>query len=128
MSNYNTTLQSNNVDLQEVLQTLQTKTAGGGSGAAVETCTVTIVNNSYNLIDILYCSHDNDITNTRLAAVMDETTITLDNVVKNSHMCLASLDGIGSVTQSSGGGYPASDYDYFINLVDVGTNVTITIN
>ena len=29
MSNYNSTLQSNNIDLQEVLQTLQTKAAGG---------------------------------------------------------------------------------------------------
>lgn len=28
MSNYNSTLQSNNTDLQEVLQTLQTKAAG----------------------------------------------------------------------------------------------------
>lgn len=30
MSNYNTQLQSNNIDLQTVLQTLQTKAAGGG--------------------------------------------------------------------------------------------------
>lgn len=38
MSNYNSQLQSNNIDLQTVLQTLQTKAAGG-----VETCNVTEV-------------------------------------------------------------------------------------
>ena len=34
MSNYNSQLQSNNTDLQTVLQTLQTKAAGSGSGSA----------------------------------------------------------------------------------------------
>ena len=34
MPNYNSTLQSNNADLQTVLQTLQTKVAGGGSSGA----------------------------------------------------------------------------------------------
>ena len=45
MSNYNTTLQSNNTDLQTVLQTLQTKAAGGEQATPVIT-----VNNSNGLI------------------------------------------------------------------------------
>ena len=37
MSNYNSQLQSNNTDLQTILQTLQNKASGGGSGGSVET-------------------------------------------------------------------------------------------
>lgn len=48
MSNYNTQLQSNNIDIQTVLQTLQTKAVGGSIG----TCTVTV--NHEGMHDFLF--------------------------------------------------------------------------
>lgn len=43
--NYNSQLQSNNTDLQQVLETLQHKAAGGGSNYT--TCTVTLDNDMW---------------------------------------------------------------------------------
>lgn len=40
MSTYNTTLQSNNIDLQSILNTINELPDAGSGGAAVETCTV----------------------------------------------------------------------------------------
>ena len=55
MSNYNSQLQSNNIDLQTVLQTLQTKAAGG-----VETCNVTevTIDNGRGAGDVFYFDAD----------------------------------------------------------------------
>lgn len=80
MSNYNSQLQSNNTDLQTVLQTLQTKVTGGGS---IETYLVNIgVSKAGGPTDVFptYCYLDKNYMFQSITA-SEETTI---EVVKNS--------------------------------------------
>ena len=58
--NYNSQLQSNNTDLQQVLETLQHKAVGGGQPSGV--CpSLTINYNSWGSINYIYYSTNNEI-------------------------------------------------------------------
>ena len=54
MSTYNTTLQSNNIDLQSILDTINELPDVGSGGATVETCSVEIVDDDWNRVYLAY--------------------------------------------------------------------------
>lgn len=84
MSNYNSQLQSNNADLQAVLQTLQTKAAGGGSGVENKVVRVIIQNNTgQSLSEVYYWD-----ANKELCRVNNSTTIEVLNGLLYTHMAV----------------------------------------
>lgn len=85
---YNTDLQSNNVELQEILNTINTlPEAGGGGGAAIETCTVTFSDSTNYAASVL----ENGEIVTRHGYLESDNPfvpLSIENVVKNSVMYL----------------------------------------
>ena len=78
-TNYNTELQSNNTDLQSILDAVNALPEASG-GTAVETCTVTIENNSAYAFNIAYTDVSNE-TLVPTIAKHSATTITKDYIV-----------------------------------------------
>ena len=88
---YNTEFQSNNTDLQSILDTINAL-PDAGSGGTVETCTVTITDQygDYGGDFYLTVFEDGEIKSVEYNPWNDYAgTITVENVVKNSLICLA---------------------------------------
>lgn len=86
MSNYNTSLQSNNTDLQSILDTINAlPEAGGSGGASVETCTVNLSYTGFMSFFIIdYLSENLDVQGGSFGGMVGSTGIKSANVVKNS--------------------------------------------
>lgn len=136
MSN-KTQLQTNNTQLASLIQTLQGKAAGGGGGASVETCSLTVTCNDGSYINWLLATVYRDGKIMTVIPTADERlkTYTLDDVVCGTSM-LASFWGLSIYGYSiSGGGervFPDSGYMSvyygFIKMPsEAGANVTVTV-
>lgn len=74
MENYNSTLQSNNTDLQAILNTINELPSAGGGGGSIETCTVEIVADGPARDTIIYWVDGNGDLQYRDVPVMDFMT------------------------------------------------------
>lgn len=83
MSN-KTQLSTNNDKLASLIQELANKAAGGGSGGSVETCTVTITENSGTSCRCFYTAYENGAQIHKYWYLESMTTNTLENVVCSS--------------------------------------------
>lgn len=101
---YNTDLQTNNVNLQAILDTVNNLPEAGGS--SIETCTVTLLgaSSSYRPYNYSYTAIDtNGNIDCFAVTVNSSTSVTLENVVKGS-VVTVSWYTLPS-TASSGGAY-----------------------
>lgn len=86
MSNYNASLQSNNTDLQSILNTINAlPEAGGSGGASVEICTVNLSYTGFMSFFIIdYLSENLDVQSGVFGGMVSSIGIKFANVVKNS--------------------------------------------
>lgn len=77
---YNSELQSNNTDLQAILETINNlPEAGGSGGGGIETCSVTISwfnDNTYEPFDIYYSDGSGSVCNIKTATAQYNGTLT----------------------------------------------------
>ena len=97
MSNYNSTLQSNNTDLQAILNTINELPE---AGTAIETCTVKVNSNtsSYRFDTIGYTTVDSDGNLSAETVKVSANTTTIENVVCGSMLACMKGQGLASAT------------------------------
>lgn len=99
--NYNTELQSNNTDLQSILDTINALPDAGSDGTSVETCTVTI--NLSGLSISSYCAtiYRNGSVGNNCVFTTTSSSFTIENVVCGSPivlLCYILLDEANGLT------------------------------
>ena len=131
MSN-KTQLSNNNTRLASLIQTLQGKATGGGSGgASVETCTVTVTFTSAYWLAFSYTAfEDGDITHVVRSASHSGSneTIVMENVVCGAPIVVQTNLSIMGTTLPNGVENPFNTRGvyYFVATVS-GANATINI-
>ena len=97
MPNYNTTLQTNNSSLEEIITQLNAMPdAGSGSGGtSVETCTISITFHSASIGQYVFTTYENGAFSGayRMSTTTSLTSITIPNVVVGS-MFYVSYSGL----------------------------------
>lgn len=94
MSNYNSIIQQNNAELEDILDTINAlpEGSGGGSGGGVETCTVTLIDASENTLSRqgYYIGLEVEPNSGRSIAVENSAEVLLEgrSMVKNSLLVL----------------------------------------
>lgn len=100
MSNYNSQLQSNNTDLQAILNTINELPSAGGGGGSVGTCTINVSGN-YDQTDIAaYTAYSNGL----FTSVIEGSTNGFDGVL-NDVVCgsMVVFPGVYIAYECSGG-------------------------
>lgn len=102
MSN-KTRLQTNNNNLQSILNKVNALPEAGSGGGSVESCTVRLVSNGPGDCTVYYVSPTNGVTSISFKGMMEEPSIT---VQKNTILCWATgslISVTGSATKLYGG-------------------------
>ena len=130
---YKTDLQSNNVDLQSILNTINSLPEAGSGGGGIETCTVTIKNTDTIVplyIDWIYAAV---VTNgvimkysAEYISLLNGGTFIIENCVKNSIVVFQALDGSASTYENAT--LLNDTYGQFVSFVGAdGTDVVLGI-
>ena len=92
MSNYNEAITANNTDLQSILDAVNAlPEAGSGGGVSIETCTVTVTTNAFNIKTILYSTLvDGKIISTETGEILSGSEPIQIVVVKNMYIYINS--------------------------------------